>query len=258
MIHRLAAHRLQKLRSSKIIWAFVIVSGFLALVTLLPVIVMAAMSGVNLGSETAARFFQFLIGLGHIAALILGVTTWRQDYRDGTMLTFAARPLSRIEMLIGKILGSFYALLAFLAVALAIYALFHLIFLRFPIPAATLLFLLQTIFSWISTFAIGLFFSNFSGPLLATVFGVIYFIVSALGAQLAELPRGLWPVIGKGIKLISVERDLGFSFAQVMSADLPGVAPMLKACAYYLLWALCLICASILLFARREFIGKRS
>lgn len=258
MIHRLAVHRLQKLRSSKIIWAFVIVSGFVALITLLPVIVMAAMSGVNLGSETAAGFFQVLIGLGHIAALILGVTTWRQDYKDGTMLTFAARPLSRTELLIGKVLGSCYALLAFLAVSLAVYALFHLIFLRFPVPSATLLFLLQAVLSWLSTFAIGLFFSSFSGPLLATVFGLIYFIISALGAQLANLPRGLWPLIGKGIRLISVERDLGFSFAQVMSADLPGVAPMLKACAYYSLWALCLMCASILLFARREFIGKRS
>ncbi len=258
MIHRLAVHRLQKLRSSKIIWVFVIVSGFVALVTLLPLIVMAAMSGVNLGSETAAGFFQVLVGLGHIAALVLGVTTWRQDYKDGTMLTFAARPLSRIELIIGKILGSFYALLLFLAVSLAVYALFHLIFLRFAIPAPTMLFLLQTVFSWISTFAIGLFFSSFSGPLLATVLGVIYYIVSALGTQLAELPRGLWPLIGKSIRLISIERDLGFSFAQVMSADLPGVAPMLKACAYYLLWALCLMCASILLFARREFVGKRS
>ncbi len=258
MINRLALHKLQKLRSSKMLLVFVIGCGFLALVTVIPPVVFAAYQGVSIGSEIAAGFFELLVGIGQIAALFLGVTTWRPDYKDGTLLTFAARPIARVELLVGKILGSIYALLIFLAISLLIYLLLHLIFLRFAIPAVSLLYLLQVFLSWMATFSIGLFFSSFSGTLMASVLGALYFLISMIGRQLANLPESTLTFIGKAVRMISIDRDLGYSLAQVLSSDLGSLAPLWKASGYYVLWTLLLICASILLFARREFMGKRS
>ena len=259
MINDLAMHRLAKLRSSKIILVFIGVSVFLALPTILPILFLNKMAPGAVGAESAAApFFMLVNFMGHMAALILGITTWRLDYRDGTLLTFAARPIARIELLVGKILGSLYGLVIYMLIAVALYALIHLIFFRFAIPGVAPLYLLQLLVAWISTYGLGLLFSNFGNPLLATFLAALYWFLSLLGKIFQQIPFDILQRIGDALKLISIDNDRSYSLDEILKSDLSSVTPILLGIGYYLAWSVLLISISIVLFAKREFITKRS
>ena len=259
MINSLAMHRLGKLRSSKIIWVFVGGCLFLALTVFLPVVLFSKLATIAVaGQSAAATFFKLVNFMGHLAALILGITAWRQDYRDGTLLTFAARPIARIELLAGKVLGSFYGLLIYLAIAVILYALVHLIFFHFRIPAVAPLYLFQLLAGWISTFSLGLLFSNFGNPLMATFLAAAYWLLSLLGGIFQKVPVETLQTIGNVLRLISIDNDRTYRLEEILKSDLPTVAPILQTIAYYGLWALLLLAITVVLFNRREFVGKRS
>lgn len=259
MINSLAMHRIGKLRSSKIIWVFVGVCLFLGMPVFLPVVLFSKMATIAVaGQSAAAVFFKYVNFMGHLAALILGITTWRQDYRDGTLLTFAARPIARIELLVGKVLGSIYGLLIYLAIAVVLYALVHLIFFHFSIPAVASLYLLQLMAGWISTFSLGLLFSNFGNPLMATFLAVAYWLLSLLGGIFQKVPVDALRSVGNVLRLISIDNDRTYKLEEILKSDLPTVTPILQTIAYYSLWAMLLLAITVVLFNRREFIGKRS
>ena len=259
MINDLAIHRLGKLRSSKIVWVFAGACAFLALPTLLPAIIFSkAISTGVAGQSAAIPYFMFINFMGHIAALILGITTWRQDYRDGTMLTFAARPIARIELLLGKLLGSVYGLLIYLAIVIVFYGLLHLIFFRFPVPAVGALYLVQLFVSWLSTLALGLLFANFGNPLMATFLAAMYWLLSLLGKLFQQIPVAALQSAGDVLKYISIDNDQTYSLGEIFKSDLPSLSPILQGIGYYFLWAVFLVAISIVLFHKREFIGKRS
>ncbi|MBK7090553.1 MAG: ABC transporter permease subunit [bacterium] len=259
MINDLAMHRLSKLRSSKIIWVFVGACIFLAAPTILPVIFVNDMAPGSVGIESAAApFFKLVSFMGHIAALILGITTWRIDYRDGTLLPFAARPIARIELLVGKILGSLYGLLIYLFIAIALYAVLHLIFFRFSIPGVAPLYLLQMLMSWTSTFGLGLLFSNFGNPLLATFLAALYWFFSMMGFIFQQLPFRTVQIIGDVLRFMSIDNYRTYSMDAILKSDLSDVTPIFSGIGYYFAWTLFLVCLSIVLFNKREFIGKRS
>jgi ABC-type transport system involved in multi-copper enzyme maturation permease subunit len=259
MIHSLALHRLGKLRSSKIIWVFVGACLFLGLTVFLPVVLFSKMATIAVAGQSAATvFFKFVNFMGHLAALILGITTWRQDYRDGTLLTFAARPIARIELLAGKVLGSIYGLLIYLTIAVMFYALVHLIFFHFSLPAIASLYLLQLLAGWISTFSLGLLFSNFGNPLVATFLAAAYWFLSLLGGIFQKVPVATLQGVGKVLRMISIDNDRTYKLEEILKSDLPSLAPIWQTIAYYGLWALLLLAITVVLFNRREFIGKRS
>lgn len=259
MINNLAIHRLGKLRSSKIIWVFAGACLFLGLPTLLPAIFFSkAMSAGAAGQSAAIPFFMFVNFMGHIAALILGITVWRQDYRDGTMLTFAARPIARIELLMGKLLGSVYGLLIYLGIVIVFYGIIHVIFFPFGIPGVAPLYLLQLLMAWLSTLALGLLFSNFGNPLMAAFLAAMYWFLSLLGKLFQQLPIAALQTTGDVLKYISIDNDQTYSLAEILKSDLPSMSPVLMGIGYYFLWTVLLVAISIVLFNKREFIGKRS
>jgi|GEM_PF-1777034 len=265
MINTIALHKLAKLRHSRMILIYVIGCGCISLFTILPVILMGVVSGNRIvGAETAMMYFGLARAFGLVAALMLGATLWRQDEKDGTLLTFMARPLSRIELLIGKSLGCLYALLIYLGAVVAFYLIAHLFFFRFSIPLSFTLYLIQELLFYLVYFAAGAFFSSFLKPLLAAT-AVLGWAFTALLAKIflfAKTFLSLSPtwchVLGKGFKFLALDSDISYSVQALFTADIPTIMPLFKGIGYYLLWTVLFISAAIILFDKREFAGRRS
>jgi ABC-type transport system involved in multi-copper enzyme maturation permease subunit len=259
MINVIARHKLSKLRNSKMLLIFFIVTGFIAAITIFPMIIFSATMGVKLsGAEALASYFKLISMIGHAAALMIGATCWRQDLRDGTILTFAARPLSRLSLFYGKVVGCFYAAILYIAVALVLFALIDLFFFSYLPPMGFYLYLLQQFLSLILTFAVVLFLTNFFNPVMAVVIAVLYFFIGSIGSALALFTSGVWHALGIAIRAIAIERDLSYSPTAVLIADVESLKPVWNAVGYYLLWIVMLTSASALLFVRRELLTKRS
>jgi len=259
MINVIARHKLSKLRNSKMLLIFAIVAGFIAMLTFVPILIMAGVQGARIsGAEALSGYFRIISFIGHAAALIIGATCWRQDLRDGTILTFAARPLSRFSLFFGKLIGSVYAIVLYYVVALALFAVFDLFVFQFVPPAGFYLYLLQQILSLVLSFAIVVFFSNFFNPVFAVVITVLYFFVGGIGTTLAMLTHGFWHVLGVSLEAISVERALSYSPDAMLTADIESLRPVWNAIGYFSVWIVALVSASALLFDRRELLTKRS
>lgn len=259
MINAVARHKLSKLRNSKMLLIFGIVAAFIALVTIVPMLIFASMAGSSVsGPEALASYFQLISFIGHTAAVVIGAVCWRQDLRDGTILTFAARPLSRFTLFFGKVLGCLYAVLLYFVVALVLFALLDGIFFSYLPPVGFYIYLLQQLLSIILTFAVVLFFSNFFNPVMAVVLAIVYFLIGGIGTTLITLTTGFWHGLGLAIRAIAIERDLSYSPTALLTADLATLKPVWEAIGYYLVWLVALISASALLFNRRELLTKRS
>lgn len=259
MINTIALHKLAKLRHSRMILIYIIGCGCISVFTILPVILMGLVGGNRaVGADVASKYFDFAGFFGFVAALMLGTTLWRQDEKDGTLLTFLARPLSRIELFIGKSLGCFYALLIYLGAVVAFYLLAHLFFFRFSIPLSFLLYLIQELLSYLVYFAAGAFFSSFLKPLLAAT-AVLGWAFMALLAQIFLFLSPTWcKVFGKGFKFLSLDSNISYSLQALLTADIPTLMPMFKGIGYYLLWSVLFFSAAVILFSKREFAGRRS
>jgi Cu-processing system permease protein len=259
MINTIALHKLAKLRHSRMILIYIIGCGCISLFTILPVILMGVVSGNRvLGAETAAMYFGFARFFGLVAALMLGATLWRQDEKDGTLLTFMARPLSRIELLIGKSLGCLYALLIYLGAVVAFYLLAHVFFFRFSIPLSFPLYLIQELLFYLVYFAAGAFFSSFLKPLLAATAVLGWAFMALLAKIFLSLSPTWCRVLGKGFKFLSLDSDISYSIRALLTADIPTIMPIFKGIGYYLLWSVLFFSAAVILFSKREFAGRRS
>ncbi len=259
MINAVALHKLAKLRHSRMILIYVIGCGCISLFTILPVILMGVVSGNRtVGADTALMYFGFARFFGLAAALMLGTTLWRQDEKDGTLLTFMARPLSRIELLIGKSLGCFYAMLIYLGAVAAFYLLAHLLFFRFSIPLSFPLYLIQELMFYLVYFAAGAFFSSFLKPLLAATATLGWAFMALLAKIFLSLSPTWCQVLGEGFKFLSLDSDISYSVQALFTADIPTVMPIFKGIGYYLLWSIIFFSAAVVLFNKREFAGRRS
>jgi ABC-type transport system involved in multi-copper enzyme maturation permease subunit len=238
---------------------FIIASVFIGLISLFPIIIVGMMAGQKItGPEGAEMYFGLAQFLGSIAGLLLGVTLWRQDQKDGTILTFLARPLSRIELLIGKIVGCTYALAVFTGTVVALYLCIHLIFFSFALPLVSSLYLLQFMAFLLAMFAIGAFCSSLAGSLGAAVMACGYLVLRAIGDILLNSSPAWAQFVGKVIRFLSISFSIPYGLGELLTADTGSVLPMLEAIGYYLLWAVMLLSASIIVFSKREFTGRRS
>ncbi len=259
MISVIARQKLSKLRNSKMLLIFLIVAAFISLLVFLPIIIMAGVQGAKISGAVALEtYFGYISFIGHVAALLIGATCWRQDLRDGTILTFAARPLSRFSLFFGKVIGCVAALALYFVVALLLFGIFDLFIFSYVPPASFLLYVVQQFLSLIVTFAIVLFFSNFFNPVLAVVLSVVLFFVGGIGGLLAQLTSGVWQAIGVGIQAITVERSISYSPSAMLGADVESLRPIWNAIGYFLVWIIALVSSSALLFDRRELLTKRS
>ncbi len=259
MINSVALHKLSKLRHSKMILIFIIACAVISLFTIFPVVIMGIVAGnVSVGAATASTYFGFTRFFGEIAALMLGATLWRQDEKDGTLLTFLARPLSRIEIYLGKVLGCVYALAIYLGAVVVFYLAAHLIFFRFALPLSFPLYLIQEFASYLVFMFAGAFFSSFVKPLMAATITLGWMFLYLLAKIFVVLPMSWAGIVAKVLKFITVDLNISYGISELLMADIPTISPLIKGIGYFLLWSLMLFCASVVLFNKREFAGRKS
>lgn len=111
----------QRVRSTKWKWALATVAVLIGGITVLMWGALNAFSGGG-DSDSGAVIFGlvvfFVLFLGLVISPTLSATTINGDVRDGTLAPLQATGLSSIDIVLGKLLASWIASLAFLAVAI--------------------------------------------------------------------------------------------------------------------------------------------
>ena len=79
-----------------------------------------------------------------------------------------------------------------------------------------------------------------------------------MGSIFQQLPFRTVQIVGDVLSFMSIDNYRTYSLDAILKSDLSDVTPIFSGIGYYFAWTLFLVCLSIVLFNKREFIGKRS
>jgi ABC-type transport system involved in multi-copper enzyme maturation permease subunit len=195
--------------------------------------------------------------LGLVIAVFVGTGLVNREIEKRTVLVMVAKPISRLEFIVGKHLG-LSAVLAVLVTVMTVVFLAVVTLARAPVVIPNIL--VSSLFLWLQLSlltAVAIAFGVFTSSLLATLLTFGVFLMGsasanlvALGAQsknsaIAALTRNLYLVLPDLARL-----DLK---NQAVYAKLPAVDLLLGNAAYGLLYILLLLMIASLIFSAREF-----
>lgn len=197
--------------------------------------------------------------LGLIVTVFVGTSLINKEIEKRTVLVLIAKPVSRLEFIIGKHLGLSAVLAVLMVLLTTIYV--------------TVLIVNQTAFSWVSillailfTFvemalltAVAMLFGVFTSSLLATLLTIAVYLVGHLSQDIIALGQlsenANFQRIANGMYLVlpDLERLNLRNEAVYGLVLLPPVPELLSHLAYGLLYIVLLLTLSVVIFARRQF-----
>lgn len=234
-----------------------------ALYALLMVAASALLPEVAAGAEDKIVLDLGLAGIhlmGLLVAVFVGTGLINKEIEKRTVLVLIAKPVSRLEFILGKHAG----LSAVLAVLMALLAVIYLGVLvlqqiEYPSVVSLLLAVLFTFLEMLLLTAAAMLFGVFTSSLLATLLTFAVYLMGHLSqdivalGQLSENPTLQQITNGLYLVLPDLER-LNLRNEAVYGLDLlPAPPELLGHAAYALLYVAILLTLTVIIFARRQF-----
>lgn len=223
-----------------------------AVVRLLPEIAAATENKMILDAGLAAMSL-----LGLVVAVFVGTGLVNKEIEKRTVLVLMAKPVSRLEFIVGKYFG-LSAVLAVLVTAMTGIYMGVLTLSRIPYPVVSLSVSALYLFFQLSLVtAIALVFGVFTSSLLATLLTFAVYLVGNFSRDLVNLGA-----LSKNPAIASATRTLYYVLPdlarfdlknQAVYGQLPGWETLVLNAGYGVLYAVVLLAIATLVFSVREF-----
>lgn len=237
----------------RVLYLLVLYAAFLAAaVRLLPEIAATTENKIMLDVGLAAMTL-----LGLVIAVFVGTGLVNKEIEKRTVLVMMAKPISRIEFIVGKHLG----LSAVLAVLVAVMTAFYMGLLsvsRIPYPMTSIAVSSVFLFLQLSLMtAVAIAFGVFTSSLLATLLTFTVFLMGSFSANLVALGAQ-----SKNPAIEAATRNLYLVLPDLSRLDLknqavygllPGTDVLLQNALYAVLYIIVLLAIATLIFSRRQF-----
>ncbi len=195
--------------------------------------------------------------LGLVIAVFVGTGLVNKEIEKRTVLVLIAKPISRLEFIVGKYLG-LSAVLAVLVAAMTGIYMGILTFSHVPFPAVSIAISSLYLFFQLSLVtAIAITFGVFTSSLLATLLTFAVYLVGNFSRDLVSLG-----ILSKNPAVETVTRNLYYVLPDLARFDLknqavygqiPGWDTLSLNAGYGLLYAVVLLVIATLVFSVREF-----
>lgn len=195
--------------------------------------------------------------LGLIVAVFVGTGLISKEIEKRTVYVLMAKPLTPAELVLGKHLGLSAVLAVLLTVMTTIYLItLNLVQAQFPL-SSILVTVLFNLLELSLLAAVALFFSVFTGPLLAAMISLAVYLIGhfsrdlvALGnlsesAEIQQLTRSIYLVL-PDLSRLDLKNEAVYGI-------LPDPAMLLTNAGYALLYIVLLLSVTTLIFSAREF-----
>ncbi|HEK85899.1 MAG: ABC transporter permease [Candidatus Saccharicenans sp.] len=194
---------------------------------------------------------------GMLMAILMGTGLVYKEIDKKTIFTLLAKPIHRVEFLLGKFLGLVLTIFI-MTVLMAIIFLLILFLHTFTIEWSILLAILYIFFELCLMTAVALLFSTFTTPILASLYSLGFYLIGHLSWSLEMLIKKVKSGAGRAILrlLYIVLPDLeNFNFKTEVVHHLPIPTKLLGISFFYgLVYTAFLLILSMLIFRRRDFI----
>lgn len=196
--------------------------------------------------------------LGLVIAVFVGTGLVNKEIEKRTVLVLMAKPLSRVEFIVGKHLGLTAVLAVLVAAMTAIYlGILSLNRVEYS-TSSILLAALYQILTLSLIAAVAILFGVFTSSLLATLFTFAVYLMGNFSRDLVTLGKSSQPAIQavtQGVYLVLPDlARLNLKNQAAYGLNLmPSPAELLTNAAYGLLYTILLLTIATLIFSRREF-----
>lgn len=194
---------------------------------------------------------------GMLMAILMGTGLVYKEIDKKTIFTLLAKPIHRVEFLLGKFLG--LVLTIFIMTVLMTLIFLLILFLHtFTVEWKILVAVLYIFFELCLMTAVALLFSTFTSPILASLYSLGFYLIGHLSWSLELLIKKVKSGTGRALLrlLYLVLPDLeNFNFKTEVVHNLPIPTKLLGiGFLYGLVYAAFILLLAMLIFRRRDFI----
>lgn len=194
---------------------------------------------------------------GALMAILIGTGLVYKEIEKRTILTLLAKPISRLEFLLGKFFGLVLVLLVMTGLMSLIFILLvfvHTFTLEWTMLAAVFFIVLELILLT----AVAVLFSCFSTPILSSLFSLSFYLIGHFSWSLETLIAKIRPGFGRTsvrvlVTLLPDLENFNYKTEVVHGLGIP-VATWLTAPAYAVCYTAFVLALAVLVFRRRDFI----
>lgn len=195
--------------------------------------------------------------LGLVVAVFVGTGLVNKEIEKRTVLVMIAKPISRIEFIVGKHWGLSGVLAVLVAAMTGIYmALLAVNKVAFPVSSI----LVSSVFLWLMLSlmtAVAIMFGVFTSSLLATLLTFTVFLMGSFSANLvalgAQSKNPTVEMITRNLYLVVPDLSRLDLKNQAVYGLLPGPEMLLQNALYAVLYIILLLAIATLIFSRRQF-----
>jgi len=194
---------------------------------------------------------------GMLMAILMGTGLVYKEIDKKTIFTLLAKPIHRVEFLLGKFLGlvlTIFIMTALMAVIFLLILFLH----TFTVEWSILLAILYIFFELCLMTAVALLFSTFTTPILASLYSLGFYLIGHLSWSLEMLLKKVKSGVGRAMLqvLYIVLPDLeNFNFKTEVVHNLTIPTKLLGISFLYgLVYTAFILLLAMLIFRRRDFI----
>jgi len=194
---------------------------------------------------------------GMLMAILMGTGLVYKEIDKKTIFTLLAKPIHRVEFLLGKFLGlvlTIFIMTGLMAVIFLLILFLH----TFTIEWSILLAILYIFFELCLMTAVALLFSTFTTPILASLYSLGFYLIGHLSWSLEMLIKKVKSGAGRAALqvLYTILPDLeNFNFKTEVVHNLPIPTKLLGiSFVYGLVYTAFILLLAMLIFRRRDFI----
>lgn len=194
---------------------------------------------------------------GMLMAILMGTGLVYKEIDKKTIFTLLAKPIHRVEFLLGKFLGLVLTIFI-MTVLMSIIFLLILFLHTFTIEWKILVAILYIFFELCLMTAVALLFSTFTTPILASLYSLGFYLIGHLSWSMEMLIKKVKSGAGRAVLkvLYIILPDLeNFNFKTEVVHNLPVPAKLLGISFLYgLVYTAFILLLAMLIFRRRDFI----
>ncbi|MBC7364070.1 MAG: ABC transporter permease [Candidatus Aminicenantes bacterium] len=194
---------------------------------------------------------------GMLMAILMGTGLVYKEIDKKTIFTLLAKPIHRVEFLLGKFLGLVLTIFI-MTVLMAVIFLLILFLHTFTIEWSILIAILYIFFELCLMTAVALLFSTFTTPILASLYSLGFYLIGHLSWSLEILIKKVKSGVGRAALqvLYIILPDLeNFNFKTEVVHKLPIPTKLLGiSFVYGLVYTAFILLLAMLIFRRRDFI----
>lgn len=255
-INTVSNHKFVKLMRSKVYWLFFVVGLGILLMSMIPFLVAREFSQSSMALFMISQFARAYSVFGMFASIALGSIVLIQDIRDGTMFTYLARPITRADFILGKIIGAFKLIMFFWVFQIIYFLIFLYAVTDYTISTNIMLTFVFDLMYYFMMISVTAFFSIMVGPIWSAMIVLIIHFLPEIAGNLIHTEWGIWTTIIKAVWLIGPEFNLLSNWDSLVGATLLYDTSILQKLAYYFTLLLVVLIPTFKIFTTRNLTPK--